>query len=185
MILGADPDQSDPEQRPGQQVERLGDPLRGQLLRALLRIRAEAAQIRLDERHPGLRLNHRPAHSQLVHVEVRPQRLMRFQQPVKGCPDAVGIQVAAQPQHPRQMVRGVLRRQAPEEPQALLSVGHDGRPVARQDRQCAGIQALLAHLFIHGTALRRGQRGKFGGDLPGQRVVHQCVSSVSIKAPMS
>ena len=104
---------------------------------------------------------------------------MALQQSVKTVLQRRHIQLAAQTQGGRDVVRGALRVELPQKPLPLLGIGQRARCVWRcglRDRQLAETDALLLHLVQELSALLRCKAGEAVGNTPGGRVFHQLIS---------
>ena len=95
--------------------------------------------------------------------EARAQARMTLRQIAEGAQQRSLVQWPLQLQGARQVIGAVARLQLFEEPQALLRVGQHtalGIGRSRRNRQCRGVEPLLAQLVEEGAALLRPQAEK-------------------------
>ncbi|KWV69693.1 hypothetical protein PFLuk1_02876 [Pseudomonas fluorescens] len=115
MVVLGQAQQGDPQQRPMQQVERLGDHLRDP------RLEAGIVAVDLLDIDPALGVNDLNRAGGVL-TEIRAQAFMASQQAIKALLQRGQVQRPVQPQGAGDVIRGAGRVQLPEEPLALLGI---------------------------------------------------------------
>ncbi len=162
VLVGGAPDQADPEQRPGGQVEGGGGLPLQKGVEGAFRTGAHGCEVREvvhRQVHGACRVDRLPGLA-VPFGERGAQGLVPGDQPVQGGAQGGGVERAAQAQHGQGRVLGAARLETVEEPQALLGVrqGRGGVRIGGRDGVGGAPVPGLAQLRRQGGQRRVGEQ---------------------------